>query len=91
MGITISAAAILQSISSCQSSLPLAAIPDSLAGYGLRTSEDRGALTYAYDAGAAEGRVAALLADLQRTGIQVRDIHTRQSSLEDIFIDLVRE
>ena len=48
-------------------------------------------LTYVYDPRAAQGAVAALLDDLQREGIRLKDVHTTQSSLEDIFIGLVQE
>ncbi len=40
----------------------------------------------------AEGRsISSLLAQLEKEGITYKDLHTRQSSLEDIFVDLVKE
>jgi ABC-2 type transport system ATP-binding protein len=70
---------------------PLAQIPASLAAHGLTTSADGNELTYVYDPRASQGAVAALLEDLGRAGIQLRDLHTTQSSLEDIFVSLVEE
>lgn len=74
---------------------PLAAIPDTLAPYGLALSQDGGCLTYSYTAdGAGEegaGRsIAGLLAALSAQAIAFKDLHTEQSSLEDIFVSLVR-
>ena len=68
---------------------PLAAIPDSLAGYGLERSDDGTTLTYTYDTTAARTGIATLLGDLAAAGILLRDVQTHQSSLEDIFVGLV--
>ncbi len=73
---------------------PLAHIPPRLAADGLSLNADGTQLTYVYDPRDAEGgqgAVAALLDDLQREGIRLKDLHTTQSSLEDIFIGLVQE
>ncbi|MBA2778517.1 ABC transporter ATP-binding protein [Billgrantia kenyensis] len=74
-------------------SAPLEAIPAALSGHELSLAEEGHALVYTYDvAHQQEGSgIAGLLADLEATGIRVKDLHTRQSSLEDIFVDLVRE
>jgi ABC-2 type transport system ATP-binding protein len=69
---------------------PLERIPPELAGYRLELSDGGGELIYTYDQGDRAG-IAALLQDLPRTGIQFRDLHTTQSSLEDIFVGLVSE
>ena len=69
---------------------PLPALPEALAGRGLSLAEDGAALTYAYetrDGGGAD--VAGLLAALGAAGIGFRDLETRQSSLEEIFVSLV--
>ena len=66
----------------------------SLAADGLSLNAEGTQLTYVYDPRGmegAEGAVAALLDDLQREGIRLKDVHTTQSSLEDIFIGLVQE
>jgi len=67
---------------------PLAAIPDRLAGR--ITLADGGAtLVYGYDTRAERTGITALLADLASEGIVLRDIATRQSSLEEIFLGLL--
>jgi len=72
---------------------PLEAVPESLAGHGLTLAEEGHALVYSYDAASQEesSSISGLLADLEAVGLRVKDLHTRQSSLEDIFVSLVRE
>ncbi|MFH6784510.1 MULTISPECIES: ABC transporter ATP-binding protein [Methylobacterium] len=70
---------------------PVSALPPALAGHPLALSEDGTALTYTYDAKAERTGITALLTDLAAAGIRFRDLQTRQSSLEDIFVDLVRD
>jgi ABC-2 type transport system ATP-binding protein len=70
---------------------PLAAIPDGLSAYRLTLSADGNELTYTYDTQGERTGITALLAALNHAGIRFRDLHTRQSSLEDIFVDLVRQ
>ena len=70
---------------------PLAALPPSLAAHALGLQDGGRELVYTYDPAAAPGRAAALLDDLRRSGIEVDDLRTRQSSLEDIFVGLVQE
>ncbi|MEO0487053.1 MAG: ABC transporter ATP-binding protein [Pseudomonadota bacterium] len=69
----------------------LSAIPDALARPGLELSEDGTALTYTYDATGERTGITALLSDMQTAGVKLRDLQTSQSSLEDIFVDLVHE
>ncbi len=73
---------------------PLATLPPTLEAHGMKLEEGGQALTYVYDTrmedqspGAA---IAALLATLSAEGIIFDDLHTEQSSLEDIFVSLVR-
>ena len=54
-------------------------------------SADGRNLTYSYDAQSERTGITALLAELYRVGIRFRDLQTTQSSLEDIFVDLVRQ
>ena len=69
---------------------PLAAVPAQLAGYGLELAHDGMALTYTYDDTQSErAGIVKLLRDLDAASIQFKDLHTTQSSLEDIFVDLV--
>ena len=70
---------------------PLTELPASLTGQPLTLNADGTELTYAYDARAATNSVAPLLEGLQRAGIRITDLQTRQSSLEDIFVSLVKE
>lgn len=66
-------------------------VPEGLSGYGLELAPDGTELTYTYDTQNGRPSVAALLADLQRAGIEFRDLRTQQSSLEEIFVNLVKE
>jgi ABC-2 type transport system ATP-binding protein len=66
-------------------------IPGELAAYGLELAPDGSELTYTYDTQTERMGIAALLADLNRTGIKFTDLQTKQSSLEDIFVSLVKE
>jgi ABC-2 type transport system ATP-binding protein len=68
----------------------LDAIPAALAEYNLVLSPDGCALTYTYETQGDHRGVTRLLEDLVRQSIHLRDINTTQSSLEDIFVDLVR-
>jgi ABC-2 type transport system ATP-binding protein len=71
---------------------PLHAIPESLASYGLQLANDGMDLIYDYDASAGErGGIALLLTRLGESGIRFKDLATEQSSLEDIFVDLVKD
>jgi ABC-2 type transport system ATP-binding protein len=68
---------------------PLAAVPPALAPYRLALVQDGSALVYDYDAAREQGSIASLLRDLDAAGVEFTDLHTTQSSLEDIFVDLV--
>jgi ABC-2 type transport system ATP-binding protein len=70
---------------------PLASIPGALAGYQLNLSSDGSELIYSYDTQGERTGIAALLSDLGAAGIRFKDLHTDQSSLEEIFVSLVRE
>jgi ABC-2 type transport system ATP-binding protein len=66
-------------------------IPDELAHYGLELAPDGSELIYTYDTQTERTGITALLADLSATGIKFMDLQTKQSSLEDIFVGLVKE
>src|SRR5215208_5635599 len=66
-------------------------LPGRLAGNGLELAADGNELIYTYDTQAEHTDIAALLADLDRAGIEFKDLQTNQSSLEEIFVDLVKE
>jgi len=69
----------------------LEAIPAELAGQNLSLSADGMQLTYAYDSRAERTGIRKLLNDLDSVGLNAQDVSTRQSSLEDIFVNLVRK
>ena len=68
---------------------PLAAIPDGLATWALSLAKAGTELIYSYDAQAENSGITALLRQLDTLGLEVKTLQTRQSSLEDIFVDLV--
>jgi ABC-2 type transport system ATP-binding protein len=70
---------------------PIAEIPASLAAYRLELARDGHELTYTYDTAGERTGITALLAALAEAGIRFRDLQTEQSSLEDIFVSLVRQ
>ncbi len=69
----------------------LSAIPAGLDGYALELSGDGQQLVYSFDAQSEHTGIDVLLRRLAETGIDFKDLKTSQSSLEDIFVDLVKE
>jgi ABC-2 type transport system ATP-binding protein len=69
----------------------LEVIPAELATYNLTLAPGGGELIYTYDTQAERTGITALLKDLNLAGIRFKDLNTTQSSLEDIFVDLVRQ
>ena len=70
---------------------PLERIPDDLAEYPLELAEGGTSLVYTFDVQAQETGIAALLRRLTHHGIDFKDLHSSESSLEDIFVSLVRQ
>ncbi len=68
---------------------PLDAVPASLAAWKLALKTDGTDLEYSFDAHEEHGDIAELLRKLDELGIAFKDLQTRQSSLEDIFVSLV--
>ena len=66
-------------------------LPAALQGRGLAVAEGGQRLVYTYDTRAERTGITTLLNDLQAAGIQMVDLSTSQSSLEDIFVGLVKE
>jgi ABC-2 type transport system ATP-binding protein len=66
-------------------------VPAELTAYNLTLAADGGELIYTYDTQAERTGITALLKDLNAAGIGFKDLSTTQSSLEDIFVDLVRQ
>lgn len=72
-------------------SAPVTEIPASMAGYDLSLGDDGAALVYTYDRTSERTGITKLLTDLAAAGLQMTDLQTEQSSLEDIFVDLVKK
>jgi ABC-2 type transport system ATP-binding protein len=70
---------------------PLPAIPEALAEWRVTLSHDGSELEYNYDAKIEQAGIASLLRRMSELGIEFKDLRTSQSSLEDIFVSLVRE
>jgi len=88
-------AELMRKLGSKQLTLHLASrlerLPDSLAGYALELANGGNDLTYTYDADAARSGIASLLEALDAAGIRFKDLQTSESSLEDIFVNLLHE
>lgn len=70
---------------------PLSGIPAELVEYSLELSTDGKVLIYTFDAQKEHTGISELLRQLGRHGIDFKDLHSSQSSLEEIFVNLVRE
>ncbi len=70
---------------------PVEAIPEPLAPFNLSLGDGGCSLTYSYDREAKRTGIVTLLRALSDAGLVLRDVQTRQRSLEDIFVDMVRE
>jgi ABC-2 type transport system ATP-binding protein len=68
---------------------PMERIPDALAGMPLELSDEGGALIYTFDAQGEQTGIASLLRKLDELGIGFKDLHSSESSLEEIFVNLV--
>ena len=66
------------------------AVPDALTPWGLDLSSDGSRLTYTYDPHKAHTGISDLLQAIRETGMVLKDLKTTQSTLEDIFINLVQ-
>ena len=69
---------------------PISALPEALIDHGVTLNAEGTELIYSYDARAGRTGIAALLGTMHNEGIRFTDLNTTQSSLEDIFVDLVR-
>jgi len=66
-------------------------IPSSLSNFNLEISPEKNVLTYIYDTKGENTGITSLLSEIKSLGIQLKDISTEQSSLESIFLNLVKE
>jgi len=71
--------------------LPIKKVPAALSKYKLALSQDRLSLVYSYDTKASRTGITRLMRDISNTGLILRDLKTSQSSLEDIFVSLIRK
>ena len=69
---------------------PLASLPQALAAYNLTLGDGGQKLIYDYDTQAERTGIATVLSALHDEGVRVRDLQTEQSSLEEIFVNLLR-
>mgnify|MGYP003663041726 CR=1 FL=1 len=74
-----------------QLTAPITTLPAALKSDALQLSDDGLTLIYSYDTNAERTGITKLLADVAASGLVLRDVATRQSSLEDIFVDLLHE
>ncbi|MBD1547931.1 ABC transporter ATP-binding protein [Roseibium aggregatum] len=70
---------------------PISELPAGLEAHDLTIGDDGKSLTYSYDTKSERTGITALLNDLSKAGVRFHDLNTTQSSLEDIFVDLVKE
>ncbi|MCK7613479.1 ABC transporter ATP-binding protein [Roseibium sediminicola] len=70
---------------------PLSEVPAILSQYDLCLEDEGSSLVYTYDSQADRTGITSLLTDLSKAGVRFQDLQTDQSSLEDIFVDLVRQ
>ncbi|HEY9094178.1 MAG TPA: ABC transporter ATP-binding protein [Hydrogenophaga sp.] len=70
---------------------PMTALPDTLAAWPLELNHDGSALVYTFDTQKEDTGIAALLRALAEHGIDFKDLHSSESSLEDIFVSLVHD
>ncbi|MEO1018822.1 MAG: ABC transporter ATP-binding protein [Pseudomonadota bacterium] len=68
---------------------PVDMVPESLVGHDLERVDDGAALLYTYDSQGDRTGITGLLNDIHAAGLVLRDLQTSQSSLEEIFVDLV--
>ncbi|MBX3201925.1 MAG: ABC transporter ATP-binding protein, partial [Labilithrix sp.] len=87
-------AALMQKLGKKQLTLvlrePLASLPAELSEYALELSTDQTQLVFTFQSEAERAQIAGLLRALAELGIDFRDLQTRESSLEEIFVNLVR-
>ena len=68
---------------------PLAAVPEALSGFGLELADEGHALVYTFDTQREQTGIATLMRRLNEQGIDFKDLHSSESSLEEIFVSLV--
>ena len=69
---------------------PIHSLPASLSEYELTLADDGSEITYTYDIESERTGITTLLQRLRSEGVMMRDLNTTQSSLEEIFVNLVK-
>ena len=67
------------------------ALPSKLESYNLTVLNNGLSISYNYDSSSKQTGITSLLQDMKETGLKLKDLKTEQSSLENIFVELVRE
>ena len=80
-----------QKILNIELSLPINFIPDQLKSFNLKLNREKNILTYIYDTKGQNTGITSLLSEIKSLGLQLKDISTEQSSLETIFLNLLKE
>ena len=70
---------------------PLSEIPEALSGHNLALNNGGSELTFTYDTSAENTGITPLLNDLRDAGLRLKDLHTKETSLEEIFVSLVSD
>ena len=70
---------------------PLAAVPPALTRHALMLADAGRKLVYSYDTGSGQTGITELIEDLHLAGLRIKDLHTTETSLEDIFVGLLRK
>ena len=80
-----------QKILKIELSEPIEIIPNELESFKLQLNNEKNILTYTYDTKGKNTGITSLLSEIKNLGLQLKDISTEQSSLESIFLNLVKE
>ena len=80
-----------QKILKIELSEPIELIPNALESFKLQLNNEKNILTYTYDTKGKNTGITSLLSEIKSLGLQLKDISTEQSSLESIFLNLVKE
>ena len=80
-----------QKILKIELSEPIEIIPNALESFKLQLNNEKNILTYTYDTKGKNTGITSLLSEIKNLGLQLKDISTEQSSLESIFLNLVKE
>ena len=80
-----------QKILKIELSEPIELIPNALENFKLQLNNEKNILTYTYDTKGKNTGITSLLSEIKSLGLQLKDISTEQSSLESIFLNLLKE